>query len=505
MPMRSSPTGSWTPPRQGSLDGISCRDVVGRRGSRRFVRPSATAVLIVALLAGCSGSPPGGPGADGTTGSPTASATSDASTIDALLPAAQMPAWNEATEWEEAPDAQEDVLVLCRLPDLSMPIDRAERRYTSDTLRGVNTVSVFADANSAAEAASALDVGASNCIPPDISSPRPRSSHLSTLPTGSTWIVSAPADGDDTRFEFIGIGRAGRVVTLVGFTLTAQDANFEQDPLAPSVEASLARIHQTLPNAAGASPSASATTEPRASDVYYLTGWGTDELLAREVHQVAASALPDDAAAAVITEMLTAPAEDPDYTSGWNPATRVLSVRRDAGVITVDLSGEARLAQLTGQAAEATAQQLVYTVTAAYGRDDPVQLLVEGEPAGLLWDAVDWASPIARAPELETRLLVQIDSPRHGGVVDRRFRVTGEAASFEALLWWSLQSPPGTEVMSGTAMAAAGDRLAPFDFAVSLPADRPAGEYLLVLEQDDPSGGAAEPGPMRDDKTINIG
>ena len=447
-------------------------------------------------MAGCSGSEPGGPGG---------SLTPSESAADALLPADQMPAWNEATQWDEAPAGQGDVLTLCRLPDVSTPVDRAERRYVSDTLSGVNAVSILPDADSATESASALAVAAATCIPRDTSGPRPRSSHLSTLPSGSTWIVSAPAGGDDTHVEFIGIGQAGRVVTLVGFTLSAQDANFEQDPLAPSVEASLALIRRVLPGAAGASPSAPAPTEQWALDIYYLAGWGTDERLAREVHRIAAGAPRDDRAIAAISAMLATPAEDPDYSSGWNPTTRVLSVRQVAGVITVDLSPEARMAQLSGQAAEATAQQLVYTATAAYDSDDPVQLLVEGQPAGMMWEAVDWADPLARAPDLETRLLVLIESPRQGAVVERTFRVTGEAANSEAVIGWSLESPPGTEALSGTAMAAAGDRLAPFDFAVSLPADQPAGQYLLVVEQDDPSGGEAEPGPMRDDKLVNIG
>lgn len=499
------PQGQRTPARDGPLDWDAGGDGFGLPGARSFVGLSALAVLLVALMAGCSGSPAPGGGGSGTSGSPTPTASTGASASDALLPPAQMPAWNEATQWSQVPDGPEDVLVLCRPPDVSTPVDQASRRYAADTLRGVNTVSVYPDADSAVEAFSALTVSTWRCIPPDLSSPRPRSSQLSTLPTGSTWIVSARADGDDTRFEFIGVARAGRVVTLVGFTLTAQDANFEQDPLAPSVEASLARINQTLPDEAAASPSPSMPTEQRALAVYYLVGWGTDLKLAREVHQVTAKALPDGAAIAAVTEMLAAPAEDPDYTSGWSPTTRVLSVRHDQGLITVDLSGEAGSAQLSGQAANATAQQLVYTATAAYDSDDPVQLLIDGEPAGLMWDTIDWSSPIERAPELDTRLLVQIESPGQGEAVDRRFQVTGEAASFEAVLHWSLQSPPGTVTLSGTAMAAAGDRLAPFEFTVTLPAEQPAGQYLLVVEQDDPSGGAAEPGPMRDDKLINIG
>jgi hypothetical protein len=259
-----------------------------------------------------------------------------------------------------------------------------------------------------------------------------------------------------------------------------------------------------------ASGQSSASGTPSAAEsalsIYYLLGWGTDLRLARETHVVTSGPGPDQRTAAAVQEMISAPPMDPDYARGWDPATRVLGVEVPPdGAIEVDLSAEARALSWTDQAGTAVAQQLIHTATAATGTAQPVQLLVEGEPAGLMWDVVDWSVPIARADPLDILLLAQIDAPQEGAQVPRTFRVTGRARSFEANLLWSLETADGRPVTSGFTMTVGDGPVPPFDFTVTLPDTWAAGSYRIIVEQDDPSGGEAEPGPMRDDKVVQVG
>ncbi len=259
-------------------------------------------------------------------------------------------------------------------------------------------------------------------------------------------------------------------------------------------------------DSASTSPSSTPTASPDetalevAVPVYYLTDTGTQLRLAREFRQ---AAVPAGQAVAALELMLQQPALDPDYTSPWNPATQVLSVVEQEGTITVDVTSDARTANLGAEAAELAVQQLVYTVTAALQSDAPVQLLVDGETAGELWGHVVWDEPIGRSPALDVRLLVQINEPAHGVTVPRTFTVSGEAAVFEANLPWRLETPTGDLVLSGAAMTAEGQRFAPYEFTVTLPENASPGEYVLVVEEDDPSGGEGRP-VMRDTKSLVI-
>ena len=118
---------------------------------------------------------------------------------------------------------------------------------------------------------------------------------------------------------------------------------------------------------------------------------------------------------------------------------------------------------------------------------------------------MDWSTPIARADPLDVLLLAQVDTPQQGAQVPRTFQVTGRARSFEANVMWSLESADGRTVVSGFTMTVGDEDVPPFTFTVTLPDEWAPGGYRIVVEQDDPSGGEAEPGPMRDDKEIRIG
>lgn len=216
----------------------------------RINRVIAAATLAVALVGGCTS---GADDGDGTTDpssvpatespaepgqpSPSASATLPAVADDLLLPPEAMPVWNGAAVWTvadgEDASAIEAVLQVCPAPDMADFGAEASSsrfyRWDDGDMDGVNIVGRFANRADATAAAGDIAAAFGSCT---------GGNTMSSLGTASTWTTSAPASGDDSRFEFVGVDRVDEYVTVVGFTLTAQDANYETDPLIDSVLAS---------------------------------------------------------------------------------------------------------------------------------------------------------------------------------------------------------------------------------------------------------------------------
>lgn len=250
------------------------------------------------------------------------------------------------------------------------------------------------------------------------------------------------------------------------------------------------------PSGTTTAPTATATTgEPLWVTAYFMVDTRAGLRLAREKQDM----LDDSVQTAV--EMMIAGPLDTDYTTAWNPQTEVLAVSEEAGLITIDLSQDARTANIGSEGAALMIQQLVYTATEAAG--DPtagVKLLIEGAPAGELWGAVTWDGPIARADPMDVRVLVQIDSPAENQVfTSPTVTISGEAAAFEANVPWTVHDASGAEVASGFTMTSEGQTFAPFSFDVDLP----PGEYVVEISEDDPSDGAAGT-PMTDTRTFWI-
>ncbi|GAA3827675.1 hypothetical protein GCM10022242_31290 [Nocardioides panacisoli] len=205
-----------------------------------------------------------------------------------------------------------------------------------------------------------------------------------------------------------------------------------------------------------------------------------------------------DPAVGAVEAMIAGP-EDPDYATSWNPATRVVDVRRAPGAIEVDLSADARTASVGSGLAALMVQQLVYTASAALGPQRPVQLLIDGRPAGELWGVLTWTGPEHRDPPVDVRNLVQIDVPAEGAALHSPVTVRGDAAVFEATLPWRVLDTSGRVVRSGTAMTAEGQRFSPYSFRVRLP----AGRYVAEVREDDPSGGEGGPA-MTDTRSFTV-
>ncbi|WP_158274522.1 Gmad2 immunoglobulin-like domain-containing protein [Cellulomonas sp. WB94] len=217
--------------------------------------------------------------------------------------------------------------------------------------------------------------------------------------------------------------------------------------------------------------------------------------LAREQRAVTGS----DPIRAAVEAMIAGPT-DPDYTTTWNRTTTVLGTSRVDGAIVVDLSADARTANVGSAGAALMIQQLVYTATGAAGDPGtPVLLRIDGKPAGELWGVVSWDAPITREDPISVRLLVQIDSPVQGARATSPLRVTGEAAVFEAVLHWAVRDASGVEVSSGVTMTAEGQTFAPYAFDVELT----PGAYTVVITEDDSSDGEGGT-PMSDSRAVTV-
>ncbi len=227
--------------------------------------------------------------------------------------------------------------------------------------------------------------------------------------------------------------------------------------------------------------------------VFYVVDTRAGLRLAGEPHDV-----PDDPVTGAVEAMIAGP-DDPDYATTWDPATQVLGVTRSGKAVTVDLSADARRANVGSEGAALMIQQLVYTVSEATTPKAKVRLLIEGEPAGELWGAVDWSGPVRRADPLEVRQLVQIDSPREGEEVSSPVTVSGVAATFEANVPWRVLDEEGTVVDKGFTTAEQAFTFAAYSFTVDLP----PGSYTIEVSEDDPSGGEAGP-PMKDTRTVTV-
>jgi len=243
------------------------------------------------------------------------------------------------------------------------------------------------------------------------------------------------------------------------------------------------------------SPTATPTTAPVVVPAYFMIDTRTGLRLAREQRAVAGS----DPIRAAVEAMIAGPT-DPDYTTTWNRATRVLGTSRVDGAIVVDLSADARTANVGSAGAALMIQQLVYTATGAAGEPGtPVLLRIDGKPAGELLGVVAWGAPVTREDPISVRLLVQIDSPAEGATTTSPLRVTGEAAVFEAVLHWAVRDASGVEVSSGVTMTAEGQTFAPYVFEVELT----PGSYTVVITEDDPSGGEGGT-PMGDSRAVTV-
>jgi hypothetical protein len=145
-------------------------------------------------------------------------------------------------------------------------------------------------------------------------------------------------------------------------------------------------------------------------------------------------------------------------------------------------------------------EQLVRTAQGALksGRV-PVQFLVNGQHIDTLF-GVPVSEPVSAASDDAVLAHVWVNTPLDGAAVKGGDTVEGLASSFEANVTWQLKKG-ATVVKEGFTTAQEAFKMAPYSF--KLP-QVPPGVYMLVVSEDDPSGGEG-PGPDFDTKDLTFG
>ncbi len=311
--------------------------------------------------------------------------------------------------------------------------------------------------------------------------------------------VSRPSRRRPALLALGGAALAGAAAVAAVAVTGAQLPGTDDEPADPPVAASS--------DESGGDPTASQLPSgppvaSRAVAGYYLGDTPAGVRLFREFRSLESA---DDGPAGSVRLLTTAPA-DPDYRTEW-PAGAFVGAEVADDRITVELgdaSLEERPDSMTEEEAQASVQQVVYTLQAYAQQRLPVEFTTPDGPADqVLGTSTDGPVP-AEAP-LEALSHVNLTTPDEGQPVSGKLPVEGVASSFEGNVLWALQDDSGATVADGffTAEGSLGDRLFPFADTIDLTSIAP-GSYTLVVETDDPSGGAEGPGAFSDSRTVVV-
>ncbi|WP_432487859.1 Gmad2 immunoglobulin-like domain-containing protein [Kineococcus sp. SYSU DK018] len=225
--------------------------------------------------------------------------------------------------------------------------------------------------------------------------------------------------------------------------------------------------------------------------VYWLGG--EQQLLFREY--VRAGDAADDPTNA-LRAMLGGQPSDPDYASPWGPDDSATVSAQD-GRLVVDIAASAAAGDVEAGDVTAAVQQLVHTVTAAAGEDLPVEIRVDGAAEPLVFG---YAVPetVSRAPQEAVQAPAWITSVGTG--TPGQVVVEGVGSAFEGTLLYTVTDASGAEVARGPVQAGANGTFAEFSVTIPLP----AGEYTVLVERPDESGGAAGAQPAGDTKSFTV-
>jgi hypothetical protein len=221
--------------------------------------------------------------------------------------------------------------------------------------------------------------------------------------------------------------------------------------------------------------------------------------LFREFHR---TSLPDNSIAtrikAAVTDMLGSNQADPEYTNFWPDSTRVLDVRVEGPIATVNLTGASK-ADGPPEYVPLAVQELVWTVTAADSSVTGVRLEFDGQAVQRLWGAMDTSSVIRRGPAIDLLAPVWLISPQNGAQVGPTFEVHVAGATYEATATLRVRDSTGKVVREQvlTMNIAAPSR---GEIKVQVK-DLPKGQYTLQAFYFSARDGAIE---AMDDKVITV-
>lgn len=248
----------------------------------------------------------------------------------------------------------------------------------------------------------------------------------------------------------------------------------------------------------GPQPTGPAPEAGYALPLYFVGDAAGRPVLFREFHRVELAPSLDDALAA-----LSRAPDDPDYATAWTPG-QLRGAQVGSAQIVVDVAPTvaARPAATSRTAAEASVQQVVYTLQAVAGRVLPVRFEADGAPLDRVL-GVDTREPVRQQPALATLSAVSISDPGEGRVVDDAFSATGVADSRSSTVVWTLADVAGEVVASGTAGTRTGEgalpawRTGPVDVSGLEP-----GRYTFTAAVADPS--VSRPTPVTDTRTVVV-
>lgn len=312
------------------------------------------------------------------------------------------------------------------------------------------------------------------------------------------------------RSWFFGAAAAAAAVaaTVVAVAVVTGDGTTgERDPgfAAPTDSATSGPDPTPSADASPSEPASRTTTVP----VYYVGKTSRGLRLFREFHEVEAAG--DQLTAALGEAVATAP-QDADYRTDWPGGTVVAGAGFDGvgsdGQISLTLRNDGtglreRPAGMTAEEAGLAVEQLIYTAQAVTQTRASVQFFLERSGSGddrtdqLL--GVPVSEPVSEGDPVDVLAQVWIIEPSEGMEVTAPFEVSGLAAAFEATVVWELRDAGGTVVKSDFTTAEECCTMAPYSFEV----DVPPGEYTLVVQDTDASGGEG-PGPWVDTKSITV-
>jgi hypothetical protein len=296
----------------------------------------------------------------------------------------------------------------------------------------------------------------------------------------------------------VGTAVVATAATIVAFAVVGDDSGTTRTDPGP---AAASTKHTPSADASTSEDAAPPAPADRALPVYYVGDTGQGPRLFREFHQVPVPDLPGAAVAEAVREAVAAQPQDPDYASLWPAGADVQHVEMSGDTIVVDLAGADLLhdapAGMSADEAKMSVEQVVYTAQAGFQNRAPVRFLLDGEITDTVL-GVPTSEPVAQGDETSTLAQVWIIDPAEGAEVPSGFTVKGVGAFFEANVTWELRQ--GDKVVkSGFATAEECCRMAPYSFTV----DAPAGDYTLVVKDEDASGGEG-PAPFEDTKDITV-
>jgi len=190
--------------------------------------------------------------------------------------------------------------------------------------------------------------------------------------------------------------------------------------------------------------------------VYYLKFTAADAYLVREVHKVKTT---KDARIAAVEELIRGTPTTPGATTVIPLDTKVLGIKVDNGLATVDFSREVLKANV-GSSGEALGIQSIVNTLTEFPDIQKVSFTVEGkvdEQTRDWWGHVGlYDQPFERNLSVVWEPVIWITSPQPGEKITSPVKVTGTARVFEATVNLRVLDEKGNKLAETHTMATAG-------------------------------------------------